>query len=417
MNRRNFITKSLAASSALVLTEGLSPQSFASHTSHDVSQKPHPLPITMWDFSWIERRWPGAGYEDWDLVLDELRERGYEAVRIDAFPHLLSNNPQKQWLLKPQWSQQDWGSPWLNTVVLFPALTDFIGKCKDRDIKVGLSTWYREDTDNVRMGIASPQIMADQWITTLKLIEKEGLLDAILYVDLCNEWPGAAWCPFFTNEPPELTWGAWYTERSLTWMREAISLVRQSFPELPLSFSFDLNKPDKALETDLKAFDYLDPHIWMVQANAGEFYKLTGYNYDLFLPDSYHALVANGLKTYNERPQYWQELLVKQINEVAEVAKQKQTALITTECWGIVDYKDWPMLEWGWVKELCALGTRTAAATGQWLSIATSNFCGPQFRGMWRDVDWHRELTGVIRNAPVNKENFKNSDRFLKRIS
>lgn len=22
--------------------------------------------ITMWDFSWLERRWPGAGYEDWD---------------------------------------------------------------------------------------------------------------------------------------------------------------------------------------------------------------------------------------------------------------------------------------------------------------------------------------------------------------
>jgi hypothetical protein len=30
----------------------------------------HPLAITMWDFSWIERRWPGAGYEDWDDVLD-----------------------------------------------------------------------------------------------------------------------------------------------------------------------------------------------------------------------------------------------------------------------------------------------------------------------------------------------------------
>ena len=20
--------------------------------------------VTMWDFSWLERRWPGAGYED-----------------------------------------------------------------------------------------------------------------------------------------------------------------------------------------------------------------------------------------------------------------------------------------------------------------------------------------------------------------
>lgn len=44
----------------------------------------------MWDFSWLERRWPGAGYENWDLALDELCERGYNAVRIDAYPHLLA---------------------------------------------------------------------------------------------------------------------------------------------------------------------------------------------------------------------------------------------------------------------------------------------------------------------------------------
>ena len=47
-----------------------------------------PCAITMWDFSWLERRWPGAGYEDWDRALDELAERGYDAVRIDAYPHL-----------------------------------------------------------------------------------------------------------------------------------------------------------------------------------------------------------------------------------------------------------------------------------------------------------------------------------------
>jgi hypothetical protein len=28
-----------------------------------------PRTITMWDFSWLERRWPGAGYEDWDKAL------------------------------------------------------------------------------------------------------------------------------------------------------------------------------------------------------------------------------------------------------------------------------------------------------------------------------------------------------------
>ena len=44
----------------------------------------HPLAITMWDFSWIERRWDGAGFEDWNAALDGVKERGYDAVCIDA---------------------------------------------------------------------------------------------------------------------------------------------------------------------------------------------------------------------------------------------------------------------------------------------------------------------------------------------
>ena len=58
-----------------------------------------PFAITMWEFSWIERRWPGAGYEDWDQALTELTDRGYDAVRIDAFPHLMAWDAHREWTL------------------------------------------------------------------------------------------------------------------------------------------------------------------------------------------------------------------------------------------------------------------------------------------------------------------------------
>jgi hypothetical protein len=38
------------------------------------------------------------------------------------------------------------------------------------------------------------------------------------------------------------------------------------------------------------------------------------------------------------------------------------------------------------------------------MAIATSNFCGPQFVGMWRDVEWHQKLTEVIKSAPIKGE-------------
>jgi hypothetical protein len=359
----------------------------------------------MWDFSWIERRWTGAGYEDWPLVLDELRERGYDAIRLDAFPHLVAADPEKAWKLIPVWHVQDWGSPGVNIVRrLGPALHEFIALCKERDIRIGLSSWYREDADNSRMNISSPAVMAGQWITTIAGIRDAGLLDAILYVDLCNEWPGDLWAPFFRNTPPELTWGGWHTEKSIHWMRESCEALRKEFPELPIGYSFEPRDPSKLDGVDLSWTDYVDPHLWMAQANGGEFYEACGYKYDRFSNESYLAFAENGEPLYRSKPEYWQNLLRTHITSTAAALKPHKLPLITTECWGVVDFKDWPLLHWDWVKDLCRLGVETAAATGQWLGIATSNFCGPQFKGMWRDVEWHRSLTGIVKSSPILPE-------------
>ncbi len=62
--------------------------------------------------------------------------------------------------------------------------------------------------------------------------------------------------------------------------------------------------------------------------------------------------------------------------------------------------EDWDRaLDWGWVKELCAHTVEEAVKTKRWTGIAISNFCGPQFTGMWRDVEWHHRLTKRIRES------------------
>ncbi len=384
MNRREFLGEAIAVAA------------MARNANAFAVPAKHPRAITMWEFSWIERRWPGAGYEDWDRALDELKERGYNAVRIDPFPHLLAADPHKTWTLWPEWNTQMWGSPDVNRIVLLPALFEFIGKCRDRAIKVGLSTWYRKDDANTRMTITGPKVMAANWIKTLDLISGAGLIDSILYTDLCNEWPGEDWAPFMKP----LTYGQWDNPRSLDFMHKSIALIRAKYPSMPLFYSI-ATSPSQLTGPDLSDFDLLDPHIWVAQQYGGEFYKLAGYAYERFDPRGYTNLSLKAEDLYRARPDYWQTGLVKAIEAFAEVSRKIKMPLITTECWAVVDYKDWPLLKWDWVKDLCAIGARRAASTSQWLSIATSNFCGPQFVGMWRDIAWHRQLTRTIKSAEI----------------
>lgn len=359
----------------------------------------HPRAITMWDFSWLERRWPGAGYEDWDQALDELGERGYDAVRIDAYPHLVAADAGRSWLLKPVWDTQDWGAPTLVRVRLLPELTQFIAKCRDRRFKVGLSTWYRQDEDDTRLGITTPEKMAAIWNATLAAIKEAGLIDTILYVDLCNEWPGTGWSPLM--EPP-LDGGRWADPRAMDWMRRAIAGVRAEHPELPLLFSTNNDRVEDFADRDMGFIDAIEHHLWMAGENDDEFYGRTGYKYETFSQAGYHNLQLSAARVYAEKPAYWQKLLTDKIARLAAAARHAGKPVMTTECWGIIDYKDWPLLPWDWVKDLCALGTRTASATGRWAAIATSNFCAPQFRGMWRDVVWHQSLTTAIKIGPLD---------------
>jgi len=346
-------------------------QRFADGTSSSGSSRVRA--IAMWDFSWIERRWPGAGYENWDEALDGLVARGYDAVRIDSYPQLLAADPLREWELLPVWNTQDWGCPASCKILLVPALFEFLAKCSERKLAVAFSTWFRQDTLGVRLRISEPRHHAEIWRRTLELLEAEGFLDTVLYVDLCNEWPLDLWAPFFTNG----TAGGndWATAASLSWMRQSIALLKLSYPQFDYCYSFTTHLHDRQA-ADVSFMDLLEPHVWM--ATCTDFNQRIGYGFERFDRSGYEKIQEFAAPLYQSDPEHWLNRLSASIG-------------------ALVDYKDSPFLDWGWIKEICAHGVRACLATGRWMAVGTSNFCGPQFAGMWNDADWHRSLTEAIR--------------------
>lgn len=359
-----------------------------------------PRAISMWEFSWIERRWSGAGYEDWDKALDELAERGYDAVRIDAFPHLIAVDPNRVWTIHSDGQDGDWGAPGeVDISRLGENLVSFIGKCKDRGIAVGLSTWYKRDSDDVRMRIKSPDDQAQIWLATLRIIEQAGLLDALLYVDLCNEYPNAKWAPYLYGDetaPPEpLT-----SPRIIGWMRDSIAILKHAYPDLDYTYS-QSDQFHLWDEQDVTMLDFLEPHIWITHPAISSFYADIGYS---FRTREFQNLVRNAKPYYLANKPKLDGLLTEWIGKAADWSRRTHKPLITTEAWASVMYRDWPMADWDWMMDVCAAGVEQAAATGRWTAICTSNFCGPQYHGMWRDVAWHRRLTDLIKAAPLDSE-------------
>lgn len=362
-----------------------------------VSPSAHPLAIAMWDFSWLERRWSGGGYENCSQALDELVDRGYDVVRIDAYPHLIWDG-RPEYDVTPVWDQHDWGSPTPVRVRPLPDLLAFLELARERGLLVSFSSWFRADTTDVRGRIATPELLAETWATTLGHISAAGLIDTIWFVDLCNEWAQPMWAPFVYSGGGAAALDR-RSESFRNWTAVALRGVRSRFPEMPLCFSY-IDQFETWADQDVSDFDLLELHTWMVQGSSPSFYDELGYDIVAasFDPEQYEILTrASAL--YRSDEALWKQQLAIEIARVAAWSEASDLPLVTTESWAVVCWKDGEGLDWEWIKELCAFGVAAALQTGRWAALSTSNFCGPQFRGMWGDIEWHRALTRSIHES------------------
>ena len=107
---------------------------------------PKRLAIAMWDFSWLFMHYKGGAFENYDKVTDELLERGFNTVRIDAFPLIIAKlTDDKQEITIPGDPLRNWGQSDIDrSHKVISELIEFMEITKRKKINVILSTWNQD---------------------------------------------------------------------------------------------------------------------------------------------------------------------------------------------------------------------------------------------------------------------------------
>jgi len=370
------------------------------------------LAVSMWDFTWLTRRFGHeAEFADFDRVLDEFCERGYNSLRIDPFPHYLSfleedQSRRDEFTVLPQTYSKQWGNSISITTDLRRPLISFLEKCRKRNLRVGLSTWFTPDTMCLRSRVRTPSDYVRVWRSTLRFIQKEGFADIIDWVDLCNEFPFMGWaygaCETIFRTP---TWNS--LAYFLPWSKKTVGTVQsyidKTIPELKKEFDFRFTfscmcLPRKEHLINIKNFDLIEPHLWLTDTLSFGVPSIGLLSTAQFpFANHMHAAAASVLHPVFRK--FWRRRLELYMERISSWAHKEGKPLVTTEGWASTMYGGGHLNEkekvWYWIKDVCHEAVHMAIEKG-WTGICTSNFCQPHFPAMWRDVNWHRQLTAEI---------------------
>lgn len=429
MERRNFIknvtlgTSSLLAGSVLSVeaSEQLRPHYFHKKLSLDKLKKP--LAIAMWDFSWILRHHRYGEFENWDKVLNELAERGYNALRLDVMPQYIAADTdgsitEEFRSVKNGWTPAKWGNDYTMSFRPREALLEFLPLCKKYGIRVGLSSWFTNHNTGERGLFKEKDGALRAWTETLSFLQEHNLLDDnIIYIDLLNEYPKHHGYDWFKKEmnsrgdinqfklnnptafvPDNLEMGnvGGYNALQQKFVQDfgndLVQRLKARFPHYPYQMSVTYTTPLESV--DISQFGTIDYHLWFTAAaDIPNWRSLGGIDQSKDNRPAFKEL----LKFWEDKKPEMILWMDKAITAVADKARKNNITCGNTEGWGPVGWLDHPELNWNWVKEAADIAVGLSKKHDNYKYICSSNFTHPQFKGIWEDVKWHRKITSQIK--------------------
>ena len=369
----------------------------------------------MWDFSWLYQHHEGGAFADWDKCFDEAIERGFGAVRIDAFPLIIGKlanphdevtfaaDPHANWGIRDRERKHRVGQE----------LVTFVRKAKEHGLYVILSSWGQgclEWSDLLTQYAPDPLLLAQAWDKVLQLLGENDLLSHILYVDLDQEFPyfspyqpelnrlgegkatteNAMDAAGRRDAGPELLWNRAQSAFVRSVMETSIKFLQERHPGLRFTFSLTSYIAEvRALRPEF--FDVLELHFWI---HGHQFDNRSGFYRDIVKDRTnkdgriYQERIAATLRSSGYT---LEKKLRNQLAFGKSFADELGVPLTTTEAWGPWWHMEGPGFEWDWLKEWCAHGQGTLAREyGLWSSTPW-NYAHPYWDN-WSDIEWYRTV-------------------------
>ena len=360
----------------------------------DMREWLHPRRMTMimWDNAFLMRHMKGDAFEDYDRVLDEAMERGYNTLRIDPMPQLIDLAEPDKVFSRPANGSQPF-NPWDRTKAvegpLGAWLIEFMEKVQDRGLDYCLSAWCGDFPNGTRIG--SLQDITECWSTFLREWRKRFGFDRCVYVDLSNEFPH--FLGGYQGEVDRDHGGRWSRDWK-AWIAQDVNgclrRLREENPEV--RFMVSLHGDPRWIDVDLE-LDVMDIHFY---ADADRrFCDRTRFDVtcgEMFRGDELY-------KDFSERCRKSHSIMApmyraRQRSKLAAFAAWSQSSgipLLTTESWASWYYIDHKDMDWTWLLEWAEWSVEDALEFGMW-GWTPHNYCQPQFEN-WKDARWHRRLT------------------------
>ena len=211
--------------------------------------------------------------------------------------------------------------------------------------------------------------------------------------------------------PSALVLGRPWSRRAIrevnTYLSRSIGRLRERFPGLRFTFSFQEFGASNLRKLDLTPLDLIDAHIW---ASDDLWWSFVSAHYRAAFGFFRHGVqrhAARASNIYGRHRDRCIAVLNRRMDWWRDLARDNSVPVVTTEGWVSTFYDDVDnhggVDTWAWVKDLTEAAVRLAVEKG-WSGVCSSNFCQPHFRQFWSDTQWHQRITSLIKTGAISSK-------------